>query len=71
METFYNNPKHFVGEKYPLGYSNTGVQIDGSHTMKMHGGDERYVYPDEVYLRHLGMVNNVRIILDKSEIETT
>lgn len=54
----------FIGEKYPSGYGNTGVQIDGSHTMRMYGGDKRYVYPDEVYLRHLGMVNGVRIVLD-------
>ena len=36
--------------------------------MKIYGGDERHVYPDEVYLRHLGMVNGVRIVLDKSDI---
>lgn len=54
----------FVGEKFPLGYGRTSIQIDGSHTMRIHGGDERYVYPDEVYLRHLGMINGVQIILD-------
>ncbi len=59
----------FVGEKYPGGYGSTSVQIDGSHTMRMFGGDERHVYEDEVYLRHLGMVNNVQIILDKNEFE--
>lgn len=58
----------FAGEKFPSGYGLTDIQIDGSHTMKIHGGDERYVYPDEVYLRHLGMVNEVRIVLDKSDI---
>lgn len=57
----------FVGEKYPTGYGRTSCQIDGSHTMKLYGGNERHVYSDEVYLRHLGMVNGVRIVLDKSE----
>lgn len=57
----------FVGENFPSGYGRTGIQIDGSHTMRIHGGDETYVYPDEVYLRHLGMVNGVKIVLDKSE----
>lgn len=56
----------FVGENFPSGYGRTNVQIDGSHTMMIHGGDEKSVYPDEVYLRHLGMVNGVRIVLDKS-----
>lgn len=59
----------FVGEKFPSGYGNTGIPIDGSHTMKLYGGDERHVYPDEVYLRHLGIVNGMQIILDKSETE--
>lgn len=57
----------FVGEKFPSGYGRTGIQIDGSHTMKLYGGDKRYVYPDEVYLRHLGMINGVKIVLDKSQ----
>lgn len=57
----------FVGEKYPSGYGNTGIQIDGCHTMMIFGGDERHVYPDEVYIRHLGMVNGVRIVMDKSD----
>lgn len=57
----------FAAEKFPSGYGSTGIQIDGSHTMMIHGGDERHVYPDEVYIRHLGMVNGVRIVLDKSD----
>lgn len=57
----------FAGEKFPSGYGSTDVQIDGSHTMMMNGGDERHVYPDEVYLRHLGAVNGVKIVFDKSE----
>ena len=57
----------FAAEKFSSGYGSLGVQIDGSHTMMIHGGDERYVYPDEVYLRHLGMVNGLKIVLDKSE----
>lgn len=57
----------FVGEKYPSGYGRTGIQIDGSHTMRIHGGDESSVYPDEVYLRHLGIINGVQIILDTEQ----
>lgn len=57
----------FVGEKFPTVYGRTSVQIDGSHTMRIHGGDKRYVYPDEVYLRHLGMINGVQIILDTEQ----
>lgn len=57
----------FVGEKFPAGYGRTSIQIDGSHTMRIHGGDERSVYPDEVYLRHLGMINGVQIILDTEQ----
>ena len=51
----------FVGEKFASGYSRTRIHIDGSHTIRIHGGDERYVYPDEVYLRHLGIINGVKI----------
>jgi hypothetical protein len=57
----------FAAEKFPSGYGSLGIHIDGSHTMMIHGGDERYVYPDEVYLRHLGMVNGVKIVFDNSE----
>lgn len=55
----------FAAENFPSGYGSTGIQIDGSHTMKLYGGDERYVYPDEVYLRHLGIVNGVKINVDR------
>lgn len=53
----------FAAEKFPSGYGRTGIQIDGSHTMRIHGGDSDRIYADEVYLRHLGMVNGVQIIL--------
>lgn len=59
----------FAAEKLPFGYSALNIQIDGCHTMRMHGGDEKHVYPDEVYLRHLGMVNGVKIVFDNSETE--
>ncbi|MBV3838401.1 hypothetical protein [Bacteroides xylanisolvens] len=55
----------FAAEKFLSGYERTSIHIDGSHTMKIHGGDERYVYPDEVYLRHLGIINGVRINIEK------
>lgn len=59
----------FAAEKFPSGYGNTGIQIDGCHTMMIHGGDSDRVYADEVYLRHLGMVNGVKIVFDNSETE--
>lgn len=58
-------------ERLASGYGRTSVQIDGSHTMRMNGGDERYVYLDEVYLRHLGKINGVKIVLNKSETNET
>lgn len=54
----------FAAEKLASGYGQVGVQIDGCHTMMIHGGDSDSVYPDEVYLRHLGMINGVKIVLD-------
>jgi len=33
------------------------LQIDGSHTMMIHGGDARSMKPDEVYLRRIKMFN--------------
>ena len=53
----------FAAEKFPSGYGITPVQIDGCHTMMIHGGDSDRIYADEVYLRHLGMINRVQIIL--------
>jgi hypothetical protein len=47
----------FTAEKFPFGYSRLNVQIDGKHTIMIHGGDANSVYPDEVYLRHLAMIN--------------
>lgn len=41
------------------------LNIDGKHTFSIDGGDTDSVYDDEVYLRHLGMVNKVRIMLEK------
>ena len=57
----------FAAEKIPGGHGNLGIHIDGCHTMRMHGGDSNKVYADEVYLRHLGMVNGVQIVLDTVE----
>jgi hypothetical protein len=33
------------------------LQIDGSHTMMIHGGDASSMKPDEVYLRRIKMFN--------------
>ena len=38
----------------------TGVAIDGKMTMMIYGGDSRAVYKDEVYLRHLAMINRLK-----------
>lgn len=46
-------------------YSIMSLQIDGKHTFSINGGDPDSVHDDEVYLRHLGMVNKVRIMLEK------
>lgn len=54
----------FVAEKLPSGYGNLGIQIDGCHTMRINGGDSDKVYADEVYLRHLAVVNGVQIVLN-------
>jgi hypothetical protein len=35
-------------------------EIDGKHTFMIDGGDPRSVYPDEVYLRHLCIINKLR-----------
>ena len=50
----------FTADKFPFGYGASMVQIDGSHTFMTHGGDYNSVYPDEVYLRHLSMVNGYK-----------
>ena len=34
-----------------------GLQLDGKHTMMIHGGDSRHCHSDEVYLRRLAKVN--------------
>lgn len=56
----------FVAEKFNNTYSRLKIQIDGKLTMAMHGGDDRTIYDYEVYLRHLGMLNNVTIRLIES-----
>lgn len=42
-----------------------GQQIDGKHTMMIHGGSSRDVHPDEVYLRRLSSANNMKMKLEK------
>lgn len=42
-------------------YSRTDIQIDGKHTFMIHGGNQKDVHKDEIYIRHLGMLNGVRI----------
>ena len=53
----------FAAEIFPFGYGRIDPQIDGKHTFMIHGGDSNSIYADEVYLRHLGMINGVTIQL--------
>lgn len=48
MEYLYNGKK-ILGR--------TKVQIEGCHTMSIHGGDKRSMKPDAVYLRRLASLN--------------
>lgn len=47
----------FAGVAYNGTYARTKVQIDGAHTMLIHGGDSKMVKPDHVYLRRLASLN--------------
>lgn len=42
------------------GYSFTTRSISGKNTFMIYGGDSRTVHPDEVYLRHLAMINKLK-----------
>lgn len=53
----------FVAQLFSFGYGMLGIQIDGKHTFMTDGGNINSVYPDEVYLRHLGIINGVKIKL--------
>lgn len=62
----------FVGVEYgDSQIGRTRVQIDGSHTFLIHGGNSRSMKPDAVYLRRLAMVNGLTFhhsgILNKEE----
>ena len=52
----------FLGCKVEEGkYSRlNSLQLDGVHTMMIHGGDERKMYPDKVYLRRLAVANGYK-----------
>ena len=41
-------------------YTFLACDIDGKHTYMIYGGDERAIYDDEVYLRHLCRVNHLK-----------
>ena len=36
------------------------LNIDGRHTLMIEGGNPRHVHPDEVYMRHLCMINGLK-----------
>lgn len=42
------------------GFNCLPCNIDGKHTMMSEGGDPTAVYDDEVYLRHLCKLNNLK-----------
>ena len=56
----------FIAEKFDKEYARLSIQIDGKLTMSIHGGDANAVYDDEVYIRHLAMLNKVTIRVVKS-----
>ncbi len=41
-------------------WSMMGMEIDGKHTFLIDGGDTKAVYADEVYLRHLCILNHLK-----------
>ena len=41
-------------------WSGIGTEIDGKHTFMIDGGDSKAVYADEVYLRHLCILNHLK-----------
>ena len=41
-------------------YILSSLHLDGVHTMMIHGGDERKMYPDKVYLRRLAVANGYK-----------
>lgn len=45
----------FEGEYHPM-----NINIDGRPTLMFEGGDIRHVHPDEVYMRHLCMINGLK-----------
>ena len=46
-----------LGSKYSILYS---LQLDGVHTMMIHGGSRDKMYPDKVYLRRLASANGYK-----------
>ena len=41
-------------------YHVSTLNIDGRHTLMIEGGNPRHVHPDEVYMRHLCMINGLK-----------
>ena len=41
-------------------YILSSLHLDGVRTMMIHGGDERKMYPDKVYLRRLAVANGYK-----------
>lgn len=55
----------FVGMQFDSGeYGRTHAQIDGVHTMMIHGGDDRAVKPDNVYIRRLARLNGFQFVIN-------
>lgn len=51
-----------------IGHSRLSIQVDGVHTMMIHGGDSRRMYSDLVYVRRLAKINGYQLINEKVEV---
>ena len=50
----------FPGFRLNGNWSFIEANIDGKHTFMIDGGDPKAVYADEVYLRHLCILNHLK-----------
>lgn len=55
----------FIGVKIKDNYGRFALHADGKITMMIHGGNNRDVHPDKVYLRRLAKANNMKLVLNE------
>ena len=59
----------FPGIEFNIGngteYGRFSLHCDGKHTFMIYGGNTNAVYPDEVYLRRIASVNNMKLLIIK------